>query len=104
MAEQSIFISLLDRMKRGSTSRPLANEKTVINGNQVTPNSNPIQQKQQQFLDVQSNKIAQDIYSRSVYYDTDRLGAYADFRAMDMSPEVSAALDIITDECLEAST
>ena len=47
MAEQSIFISLLDRMKRGSTSRPLANEKTVINGNQVTPNSNPIQQKQQ---------------------------------------------------------
>lgn len=99
MAEQeSIFINLLDRLKRGRTSRPLPQEKQVLSGNIASPKSAPIQQRQQDFLDVQSQKIAQDIYSRTVYYDTDRLGAYNDYRAMDMSPEVSAALDIITDE------
>lgn len=98
MAEDSIFINLLDRLKRGRTSRPLPQEKQVLSGNMASPKSTPIQQRQQDFLDVQSQKIAQDIYSRSVYYDTDRLGAYNDYRAMDMSPEVSAALDIITDE------
>jgi hypothetical protein len=98
MAEESVFINLLDRLKRGRTSRPLPQEKQVISGNISSPKSTPVQQRQQDFLDVQSQKIAQDIYSRSVYYDTDRLGAYNDYRAMDMSPEVSAALDIITDE------
>jgi len=99
MAEQeSVFINLLDRLKRGRTSRPLPQEKQVLSGNIASPKSAPIQQRQQDFLDVQSQKIAQDIYSRTVYYDTDRLGAYNDYRAMDMSPEVSAALDIITDE------
>jgi len=98
MADESVFINLLDRLKRGRTSRPLPQEKQVISGNISSPKSTPIQQRQQDFLDVQSQKIAQDIYSRSVYYDTDRLGAYNDYRAMDMSPEVSAALDIITDE------
>ena len=98
MADESIFINLLDRLKRGKTSRPLPQEKQVISGNISSPQSAPVQQRQQDFLDVQSQKIAQDIYSRSVYYDTDRLGAYNDYRAMDMSPEVSAALDIITDE------
>ena len=99
MAEQeSVFINLLDRLKRGRTSRPLPQEKQVLSGNIASPKSAPIHQRQQDFLDVQSQKIAQDIYSRTVYYDTDRLGAYNDYRAMDMSPEVSAALDIITDE------
>ena len=98
MADDSIFINLLDRLKRGRTSRPLPQEKQVLSGNIASAKEAPVQQRQQDFLDVQSQKIAQDIYSRSVYYDTDRLGAYNDYRAMDMSPEVSAALDIITDE------
>ena len=98
MSEKSVFIDLLDRLKRGRTSRPLPNERQVISGNMSNNNLTPMQQRQQDFLDVQSQKISQDIYSRSVYYDTDRIGAYNDYRAMDMSPEVSAALDIITDE------
>lgn len=57
-----------------------------------------IQQKQQQYLDMQSVKIAQDLYSRTLFYDTDRITAYNDFRSMDMSPEIAAALDIISDE------
>jgi len=55
---------------------------------------------QQQYLDWQVNKISHDLYTRTIYYDTDRVNSYHDYRAMDQSPEVSAALDIIRDECL----
>lgn len=61
---------------------------------------NNIEHVQQQFLDWQVNKIAHDLYTRTIYYDTDRTNAYQDFRAMDMSPEIAAALNIIRDECL----
>lgn len=68
------------------------------NGNLDFHDFNNIQQKQQEYLDVQSQKIAQDIYSRSVYYDADRISSYNDYRAMDQSPEISVALDIMADE------
>ena len=55
---------------------------------------------QQQYLDWQVNKISHDLYTRTIYYDTDRINSYHDYRAMDQSPEVSAALDIMRDECL----
>jgi len=61
---------------------------------------NNIEHVQQQFLDWQVNKIANDLYTRTIYYDTDRLVAYGDFRAMDQSPEIAAALNIMRDECI----
>lgn len=61
---------------------------------------NNVEHVQQQFLDWQVNKIAHDLYTRTIYYDTDRINAYQDFRAMDQSPEIAAALNIIRDECL----
>lgn len=66
--------------------------------------ANFIQNQQQKFLDLQTLKVSQDIYSRSMYYDSDRISAYNDFRAMDMTPEIAVALDIMSDECIEAST
>ena len=61
---------------------------------------NNIEHVQQQFLDWQVNKIAHDLYTRTIYYDTDRISAHQDFRAMDQSPEIAAALNIIRDECI----
>jgi len=63
-----------------------------------------IENTQQQFLDWQVSKINENIYTRTLYYDTDRIASYQDFRAMDMSPEIAAALDILRDECLAADT
>lgn len=106
--KQSVFFNVLKALKRGRKDLRTGitpSGRGVITGVQIpTPTSNTIQQKQQDFMDVQSVKIAHDLYSRSVYYDADRVSAYQDYRAMDLSPEVSAALDIISDECLEAST
>lgn len=103
--KKSIFNSVLNAVRKGRRGRDDISSKQVIIGNppQTSPGSS-LETKQQEFLDIQYQKIAHDLYSRSVYYDTDRLGAYNDYRAMDMSAEISAALDIMTDECLEANT
>lgn len=64
---------------------------------------NTIEGVQQNFLDWQVDRISRDLYQRTVYAGSDRLSAYQDFRAMDNSPTVSAALSIIRDECLTRS-
>ena len=58
---------------------------------------------QQQYLDWQYNKVAYNLYTRTVYFDTDRINSYHDYRAMDHSPEINAALTIMKDECLTRS-
>ena len=99
MANQNgtVFSRLLNTLRRGRTGIGDDQQRKILSNQPINPYGS-IEQKQQEFLDVQSSKIAYDLYSRSIYYDTDRLAAYNDFKAMDLSPEVSAALDILTDE------
>ena len=101
----SIFSGVNDAINKNRKRTPKVEKPGVVqnvNG-LIKPGSN-IESVQQQFLDWQVNKIAHDLYTRTIYYDTDRVNSYQDFRAMDMSPEISAALNIIRDECLEANT
>ena len=104
MAKKSIFTGVLDQ---------IGNKKNISGDYRTTqrpqiPNGvsdiSSIEQIQQDHLDWQVNKVAHDIYQRSLYYDSDRINSYLDYRAMDQSPEVSAALDAMRDECLEANT
>lgn len=106
MAEQNIFQRAFSAFRKdavrgsedSSTKAPLDHTPTYNNS------SAPLEKKQQEFLDWQIDVINRDLYTRSVYYDTDRTTLYNDFRAMDNSPEISAALSIIRDECLDADT
>lgn len=113
MAEEkstSIFQGVIDAINKNRKSTPQmdalpsfnTNQSTVLKKN-GTVNSNKVEDIQQGFLDWQINKINNDLYNRKLYYDSDRLTAYQDFRSMDMSPEVSAALTIMRDECLVRS-
>lgn len=98
---RSVFYGVMKALRgRKDPAKALQQSKDVLLGTPPTQNSdvNFIQQKQQQYLDIQSVKIAQDLYSRTLFYDTDRITAYNDFRSMDQSPEIAAALDIISDE------
>ena len=108
MAEQkggTVFSNILNALRATRTGLDSEKNREKLLTNQPSTPYNAIEDKQQEFLDVQSSKIAYDLYTRSVYYDTDRLTAYNDFKAMDTSPEISAALDILTDEiCLEENT
>lgn len=105
MAEEkpkSIFYSLSQALKGEKKDIPAELNRTnnLVNPSATNQSADFIQQSQQRFLDFQSLKISQDLYTRSVYYDSDRITAYNDYRAMDQSPEISVALDIMSDEAL----
>lgn len=103
---QSIFQGVVDAINGGKKKTPTAPASAQFAPNKsdgLINSESPIEEMQQQFLDWQVNKIAHNLYTRSIYFDTDRLSAYQDFRAMDMSPEIAAALNIIRDECLTRS-
>ncbi len=97
----SIFGGVTDAINQNKKRTPkVENPGTVQQGaGLIRPGSN-IENVQQQYLDWQVNKIAHDLYTRTIYYDTDRVNSYQDFRAMDMSPEIAAALNIMRDECI----
>lgn len=97
----SVFFKVLSALRGGRKTIAIdqSTQRSVISGVPMPKEaSRTTQQMQQDFLDVQSVKIAHDLYSRSVYYDADRITSYQDYRAMDLSPEVAAALDIMSDE------
>ena len=101
MAEQkngTIFSNILNVLRGNRLGTDAEKNREKLLTNEPTTPYSAIENKQQEFLDTQSSKISYDLYSRSVYYDTDRISAYNDFKAMDTSPEISAALDIMTDE------
>lgn len=103
--DDSIFQGVLDAISGGKKRTP-ETERTAQFQNQgglINNSTGAIENIQQQFLDWQVNKVAHNLYQRTLYFDTDRLSAYQDYRAMDMSPEISAALNIIRDECLTRS-
>lgn len=98
---KSVFYGVMKALRgRKDPVKSIEQNKDLLTGTPPVQSSdiNFIQQKQQQYLDIQSVKIAQDLYSRTLFYDSDRITAYNDFRSMDLSPEIAAALDIISDE------
>lgn len=102
--QDSIFQGVIDAINGGKRKTPemahTAQFSTKNDGQGLISKDNAIEAIQQQYLDWQVNKIAHNLYQRTLYFDTDRISSYQDFRAMDMSPEIAAALNIIRDECL----
>ena len=102
--QNSIFQGVLDAINGGKRKTPemphTAQFSSQGGGGLISNQDNAIENIQQEYLDWQVNKIGHNLYQRTLYFDTDRISAYQDFRAMDMSPEIAAALNIIRDECL----
>jgi translation initiation factor 2 beta subunit (eIF-2beta)/eIF-5 len=98
----SVFGGVNDAINKNKRRTPKVENPGVVQnaGSGLINRENNVEHVQQQFLDWQVNKIAHDLYTRTIYYDTDRVNAYQDFRAMDQSPEIAAALNIIRDECI----
>jgi len=101
--QESVFQGVLDAINGGKKRvAEMPGSPTHFTGAQTpgTSSDNSVENIQQQYLDWQVNKMAHNLYQRTLYFDTDRLQAYQDYRAMDMSPEIAAALNIIRDEAL----
>ena len=59
--------------------------------------------QQGQYLANQWQKIESQLYSQAVYYEPTRLASYYDYESMEFTPEISAALDIISEEACTIS-
>jgi|TARA_R110001606_G_scaffold91217_2_gene203684 hypothetical protein len=50
------------------------------------------------YLSNQWQRVENEIYTQSVYYEPTRLASYYDYESMEFTPEISAALDIYAEE------
>lgn len=57
-----------------------------------------LQAQQSFFLSSQWSKIETNLYNQAVYYEPTRLASFYDFESMEFTPEISAALDIYSEE------
>ena len=57
-----------------------------------------LQAKQSQYIADKWSKLDQSLYNQSIYYEPNRLAAYYDYESMEQTPEISAALDIYSEE------
>ena len=57
-----------------------------------------LKKQQDAYLSNMWQKVDNEIYQHSIYYETTRLASYADFEGMEFFPEISAALDIMMEE------
>ncbi len=57
-----------------------------------------LQAQQTYFLTAQWQKVESSLYSQAIYYEPSRLSAQYDYESMEYTPEISAALDIYSEE------
>jgi len=62
-----------------------------------------LQMQQSLYLANQWQKIDNELYTKSIYYEPTRLASYYDYESMEFTPEISAALDIYSEECTTPS-
>jgi hypothetical protein len=54
--------------------------------------------QQQNYMQAQWARVDNELYQKAVYYETSRIASYMDYEAMEFTPEISAALDIMSEE------
>mgnify|MGYP003636198681 FL=1 len=57
-----------------------------------------LEAQQTLYLGQQWQKVENNLYTQAVYYEPTRLAAFYDYESMEFTPEISAALDIYSEE------
>lgn len=57
-----------------------------------------LERQQQSFVESQWARVDNELYQKAVYYETSRLASYIDYESMEYTPEISASLDILSEE------
>ena len=74
-------------------------EKQLLGANsKEQADKDRLQAQQSMYLNNNYFKVDNELYQQAVYYETTRMASYADFEAMEVTPEISAALDIFMEE------
>jgi hypothetical protein len=57
-----------------------------------------LQAQQTMYIGKQWQKVESNLYQQAVYYEPTRMASYYDYESMEYTPEISAALDIYSEE------
>jgi hypothetical protein len=57
-----------------------------------------LQSQQTMYIGQQWQKVENNLYQQAVYYEPTRMASYYDYESMEYTPEISAALDIYSEE------
>ena len=57
-----------------------------------------LQAQQTMYIGKQWQKVESNLYQQAVYYEPTRIASYYDYESMEYTPEISAALDIYSEE------
>jgi len=57
-----------------------------------------LERQQQNYVQAQWASVDNELYQKAVYYETSRLASYLDYESMEYNPEISAALDILSED------
>ena len=61
-------------------------------------NREKLESQQKNFLESSWERVDSELYQKAVFYETSRIASYMDYEAMEFTPEISAALDIMSEE------
>jgi len=104
MAKKTVFQQLSDLFgpeikQQQNKSRYSLNDKELLKTKSKEEfEFEKLKRQQDAYLANMWQKVDNNIYQHSVYYETTRLASYADFEGMEFFPEISAALDIMMEE------
>lgn len=57
-----------------------------------------LESQQKNYLEASWARVDSELYQKAVFYETSRIASYMDYEAMEFTPEISAALDIMSEE------
>jgi len=104
MAKQTIF-QQLNTLFGPEQKRPQNKSRYSINDKELLKTKSKeeydhekLKRQQDMYLSNMWQKVDNEIYQHSIYYETTRLASYADFEGMEFFPEIAAALDIMMEE------
>ena len=59
-----------------------------------------LQAQQNKYVGGMWRSVDNEMFQKTIHYETTRIGSYSDFESMEFYPEISATLDIFMEECL----
>ena len=86
------------------TNKYSVNKDTFTTSNKGEFDAKLKQAHQQKYLNGTWAKIDNELYQQALHYELTRIGSYSDFEAMELYPEIAAALDIYMEESVTTNT
>ncbi|NIP31192.1 MAG: hypothetical protein GTN59_11740, partial [Candidatus Dadabacteria bacterium] len=76
----------------------LTDDDLLITKSREVYEKEKLQLQQQKYLEGNWAKVDNELYQKSVFYETSRIASYMDYEAMEFTPEISVALDVMAEE------